>query len=106
MSKDRVEKMEFDAAAGGFYKSFDTETVMERIRAKYECVGYEMPRLVFWNVNSMQDNIPMKVEDGIQFVSGSNPKLFEYLAKGEFFGATELMLSVLEQPRYNDIRIA
>ena len=79
---------------------------MERIRAKYECAGYEMPRLVFWNVNSMQDNIPMKVEDGIQFMSGSNPKLFEYLAKGEFFGAEELMLSILEQDRYSNIRIA
>ena len=106
MSKDRVEKMEFDTAAGGYYGAFDTETVMERIRAKYETAGYEMPRLVFWNVNSMQDNIPMKVEDGIQFVSGASPKLFEYLAKGEFFGAIELMLSVLEQPRYDDIRIA
>ena len=101
-----VSDMQFDSATGEVYGDFDKATVMERIRAKYECAGYEMPRLVFWNVNSMQDNIPMKVEDGIQFVSGANPKLFEYLAKGEFFGAEELMLSILEQDRYNDIRIA
>ena len=98
--------MEFDSASGEWRGQFNRKTVMESIRTKYEVAGYEMPRLVFWNVNSMQDNIPMKVEDGIQFVSGSNPKLFEYLAKGEFFGAIELMLSVLEQPRYDDIRIA
>lgn len=101
-----ISDMEFDAASGELRGQFDRKTVMEEIRTKYEVSGYEMPRLVFWNVNSMQNNIPMKVEDGIQFVSGSNPKLFEYLAKGEFFGAIELMLSVLEQPRYDDIRIA
>ena len=101
-----ISDMDFDSASGERRGQFDRKTVMEEIRTKYEVAGYEMPRLVFWNVNSMHSNIPMKVEDGIQFVSGSNPKLFEYLAKGEFFGAEELMLSVLGQNRYNDIRIA
>lgn len=100
-----ISDMEFDAARG--YYSYvprpqDHATLMENIKRKWERAGYQMPNLVFWNVNARQDNIPMKVEDGISFVSGFSPVLFEQIMKGKT--AFDLMFDKLDSERYACIK--
>ena len=97
-----VSDMEFDQARGthGRY-SASKQTLMEGIRRKWEAAGYEMPNLVFWCVQARQDNIPMKVENGISMVSGFSPVLFEQIMQGKT--AYDLMLAKLDSDRYAPI---
>lgn len=100
-----ISDMQFDAASGigwGRY-GIDRVSLMERIREKWEHAGYNMPKLIFWNVNASTGggNIPMKDEDGITFVSGASPSIFTSVLTGKT--GIQLMYDVLESNRYSAI---
>lgn len=104
-----ISDMEFDAARGSGWdwiygrRAFlpSQETLMEGIRRKWRQAGYEMPNLIFWNVQARQDNIPMRVENGISFVSGCSPVILEQVLKGKT--AYTLMMDKLDSERYSCI---
>jgi hypothetical protein len=60
-----------------------------------------MPKLIFWNVEARQDNIPMEMKDGISFVSGMSPSIFNQIMTGKT--AYDLMMEVLDGARYEHI---
>lgn len=65
--------------------------------------GYKLPKLVFWNVNSWQQQVPVKEnEQGVVLVSGCTPKIFEIVMDGET-SPYKFMLDVLNSDRYKDI---
>lgn len=100
-----ISDMEFDEIEYD-YRSYlkRDKTNFDFIREKFTEKGYKMPKLVFWNVNSVNDNIPMTMnEDGVQLVSGASPRLFEYILKD--ISAYDLMLEVLNQRRYDTITV-
>lgn len=56
--------MQFDQCAR--YDDF----AIEMIKRKYEDAGYDMPQIIFWNLNAA-DNVPVKMnEKGVALVSG------------------------------------
>ena len=95
-----VSDMEFDGQRGYYGRS--TNTLMENIAAKWARHGYQMPNLVYWNVQARQNNIPMTVKDGISYVSGFSPVLFEQIMKGKT--AFDLMMDKLGSERYECIQ--
>ena len=104
-----ITDMEWDAARGhyGFgYRyggsNVQSATLMEQIEAKWQAHGYQMPNLVFWNVQARRANIPMEVKDGVSFVSGFSPSLFEQIMSGKT--AYSLMMEVLDSKRYEVIQ--
>ena len=97
-----VSDMEFDSARGYYGRHEDNSTLIENISRKWEQTGYRMPNLVFWNVEARQDNIPMKAKNGITFVSGFGPVLFEQIMKGKT--GYDLMMDKLNSARYECIR--
>lgn len=74
---------------------------MEVIARQFTQAGYKCPNLVFWNVNAANDTIPMKMKDGITFVSGNSPIAFEMLLSGKT--AWDLIIEKLNSDRYKDI---
>ena len=97
-----VSDMEFDQARGRYGWDSDRRTLMENIAAKWSRAGYQMPNLVFWNVQSRHDNVPMETKDGITFVSGFSPVLFEQVMKGKT--GYDLMMDKLNEERYACIK--
>lgn len=108
-----ISDMEFDACATMGNASSDDywyrgnrinnkKTLMESIEQKWNAAGYKMPNLVFWNVNARQNNIPMKVQDGISFVSGMSPSIFQQIMSGKT--AADLMYEVLDSERYKMVK--
>lgn len=101
-----ISDMEFNAARGGSYWGRNhvsaQETLMEGIEKKWNAAGYKMPKLIFWNVDARQNNIPMTVKDGISFVSGMSPTIFKQIMSGKT--AEDLMYEVLDNERYSVIR--
>ena len=75
----------------------------ENAKAKFAAHGYELPRLVFWNVasRSLQQPVTMN-EEGVMLVSGFTPRLFSMVAS-DAASPYALMLEILESPRYEKI---
>lgn len=95
-----ISDMEFDAAR--LWSDNNNGALMEHIADKWRAWGLEMPNLIFWNVQARQNNIPMTVKDGITFVSGFSPVLFEQIMKGKT--AIDLMLDVLDGEMYARVK--
>ena len=96
-----ISDMEFDnATSSGYYE--EDKTNFEVIKEKYSEAGYEMPTLVFWNVDSRQDNVPVdQNEKGVVLVSGCSPTIFKMAIKKTT--PYEFMLEVLNSERYKKI---
>ena len=92
-----ISDMEFDAAQGWYNRS-STETLMESIERKWIRFGYKMPKLIFWNVQARQNNIPMTDKDGVTFVSGFSPSIFSQIMTGKT--GKDLMYDKLDSERY------
>ena len=97
-----VSDMEFNYCVTSSRYGTSNATLMERIAAKWSAAGYTMPKLIFWNVNARNDNIPMKAKDGITFVSGASPVIFEMIMSGKT--SIDLMLDKLLSDRYTVIK--
>ena len=75
-----ISDMEFD----GCIKGGNDQTLYDTMRQMYENAGYKLPQVVFWNVNSMQTNFPVKLgTNGTALVSGFSPSLFDLMMSGE-----------------------
>ena len=96
-----VSDMQFDRQRD--YYGNSNATLMENIAYKWQRAGYQMPNLVYWCVQARGNNvIPMQAKDGITFVSGFSPVLFEQIMKGKT--GYDLMMDKLNSERYECIR--
>ena len=90
-----ISDMEFDQCTEG------DKTPFEAIKQEFNYYGYELPQLVFWNVNATHKQFPMTMTDaGVQLVSGFSPSILKHTLKGEFVTAYDLMVNVLNTERY------
>lgn len=95
-----ISDMEFDCAT--YHHRGSTATLMENIAKEWEVAGYEMPHLIFWNVDARQNNIPMLGNGRISFVSGFSPSIFETIMSGKT--GYDLMMEKLDSERYAKIQ--
>lgn len=102
-----ISDMEFNMAVNGGWRSHsnlnssNVETVLEGKAREWAARGYQMPHLIFWNVNARQNNIPMLGNGPISFVSGMSPSIFETIMSGKT--GYELMMEKLNSERYSVI---
>ena len=68
---------------------------------RYAAAGYKLPDLVFWNVDSRNEQQPVKENDrGVALVSGCSPRVFSMVMDGEL-NPYAFMLSVIDTERYH-----
>lgn len=92
-----ISDMEFNACSTG-------KTNFEDIKLKYSESGYNMPNIVFWNVNGRAGNIPVKVNDeGVALISGASPSIIKSVLQGDI-SPEKIMLKTLNNERYNSIK--
>ena len=90
--------MEFNEA------SKDNKSILKVVKKKFKKARYELPKIVFWNLDARNEVFPCTVDDsGVQLVSGFSPSIFKQLMKDEFKSGLDLMLEVLNSERYKDI---
>jgi hypothetical protein len=93
-----ISDMEFDACAGNA-----KATNFEHAREQYRKFYYELPQIIFWNVNSRNAQQPVRMnENGVALVSGCNPQIFSML-KEDNLEPYNFMMSVLSSTRYERI---
>ena len=78
-------------------------TNFDNARQKYAAHGYDLPEIVFWNVESRNRNLPVTMnENGVALVSGCTPRIFQ-MVEGDLSTPYELMLEILSAERYEKI---
>ena len=88
--------MEINAWHGG------SLTFTEEMRKRFADAGYEMPKLVYWNVDSRKDTfLASKNDPNTILVSGQSASTFKNLIKGIALSAFEIMVQTLNAPRYD-----
>mgnify|MGYP002672087786 FL=1 len=98
-----VSDMQFDGAQtySNRWSSNAAGTLMENIAKKWNVHGYEMPKLIYWNVNACgKADIPM-IAGNVSFVSGFSPSIFQSILTGKT--GYQLLLETLNNPRYDVI---
>lgn len=77
-------------------------TFTEEMRKRFADAGYEMPKLVYWNVDSRKDTfLASKNDPNTILVSGQSASTFKNLIKGIDLSAYEIMVQTLDDPRYD-----
>ena len=95
-----ISDMEIDAGCGTSWSFYDD------MKQKYAEHGYEIPNVVFWNVNSRHDVFHAdKSRKGVQLVSGQAPSTFTSLMSSIGLTPMEYMYKVINSERYENIWI-
>jgi hypothetical protein len=79
------------------------KTLFQTIKDRWTAAGYTMPEIVFWNVNSRTQTIPVTSnEAGVILVSGFSVNNVNMILSGKIDPWTALK-SVLDSERYNAV---
>lgn len=90
-----VSDMQFDYAVRN-------KTNYEYIKEQYARAGYDVPEVVFWNVNARNETMPVTIrDDGTALVSGCSPSVFEAIASCKDLNPVNFMLESIMKPQYD-----
>lgn len=90
--------MQFDEADG----SYQYERAQDMIRAAYEAAGYQLPRIVYWNLRTSA-GVPVRyTESGTALVSGFSPSILKFVL-GSQGTPLDTVLATLGSARYEQV---
>ncbi len=93
-----ISDMEFDCCAVGA-----DITNFEYAKKIFRDAGYQLPRVVFWNVQSRNQQQPVtQNEQGVALVSGCTPRIFNMISSG-VLSPLGYMMEILGSERYEKI---
>lgn len=103
-----ISDMEFDSCARSNYTgeydrlgSMSGKFLFKALADKYDSVGYELPRLIFWNVNSRTGTIPMiENEMGVVLASGFSVNICKMIMSGQT-DPYDCLVETLNSKRYS-----
>ncbi len=94
-----ISDMEFDQACG-------IRTNFDVIKDMYAHCGYEMPGIIFWNVNGRLGNVPVKANTpNTALVSGYSPSIITNILGGKDLSPISVMMETIGNARYNCIKL-
>ena len=94
-----ISDMEFDMAVS----RYGTETLFDTIGRRFVGYGYRMPKLVFWNVNSRTNVIPVReTELGVALISGFSVNVCNMVLSNEL-DPFACLKKVLDSERYRKV---
>lgn len=97
-----ISDMEFDHAV---YGQVDA-SLFKNIEDRYAKAGYKLPRLVFWNVNSRTNTIPIYENSlGVALVSGFSVNICKMVMSGKT-DPFECLIETLNSKRYQPVEEA
>ena len=94
--------MEFDGCLSLGYNQTEGKinTLLENIAKEWAVAGYELPKVVFWNLDARTQNIPA-LGGRFSYVSGLSPIMIETILSGK--DGYDLMLAKLMSKRYEAV---
>lgn len=99
-----ISDMEFDFAQG-YNRQKLTKSLFDEIKERYAQSDYDLPRLIFWNVNSRTKTIPLRENKlGVTLVSGFSQNVLKMVMSNKY-DPYEVLIETLDSERYNPIQI-
>ena len=101
-----ISDMEFDAAQKGWFKECNllTKALFEIIAKRYDDAGYSLPKLIFWNVNSRTQTVPLTENElGVALVSGFSQNVLKMVMSSKY-DPYEVLVETITAPRYARIK--
>ncbi len=96
-----ISDMEFDSGTYGTHNTY-----YERMRVQYENAGYQIPNIIFWNVNSRHDAFQVTCDKkGVQLASGSSPSTFKSVLANMGKTPYEAVVDTLNDEMYSMITV-
>lgn len=93
-----ISDMEFDCC------DYTYTTNLERIKQKYKVAGYDLPTLVFWNVQSRNNQTPATINDqGVILLSGASPAIMKIALEGGK-NMLDVIYNIIDGERYGRIK--
>ena len=90
-----ISDMEFNCC--GKLSNYDS------IRLRYMSAGYNVPNIVFWNVNGRVGNCPITMNDSnVALVSGASPSIIKSVLSGDI-DPVGIMRKTIDKERYSFI---
>lgn len=87
--------MEFNSCTRG-------RTNLEQFTQLYKKAGYELPKVVFWNLNAREGNVPAPAgQKNVALVSGFSPAILKGVLGAEDFSPRGVMLKTVMVERYD-----
>lgn len=97
-----ITDMEFDVGT----TSMSSWTFYDGLAHDFTSHGYQMPNVIFWNVNSRHDVFQTTSHyKGVQMASGQSPSVFKSILSNIGKTPYEAMLNVLNDPLYDCITL-
>lgn len=100
-----ISDMEFDEAQR-MWRSSDpvlTQPLFDLIKRRYSDAGYALPKLIFWNVNSRTQTIPLvENELGVALVSGFSQNVLKMVMTNNL-NPYDILVETITSPRYDAI---
>jgi hypothetical protein len=83
------------------------KTALDMINHRYSQAGYEMPKIIFWNIQSRHSgNFPVQITDnGTALVSGFSPAILKSLLSGEDMTPVAIMNKTVYSERYEPVTV-
>ena len=76
----------------------------EMIRREYESAGYNMPTVIYWNLNGRIGNVPALASDKhTLLISGASQNVINFVLKKGYEDMMQLILEITENFRYSHI---
>lgn len=101
-----ISDMEFDCCARFSNGRYVSTKLFKEIESRYIEAGYKLPRLIFWNINSITNTIPVRENDlGVTLVSGFSVNVMNMVMNGEL-DPYKCLVKELNKERYAPIEIA
>ena len=80
-------------------------TAQKMIEQKYADAGYKVPAIVYWNIQSRGNNIPVAFDKtGTALISGFSPSILKSVVKGDITSPQGIMDETIMSPRYEAIQ--
>ena len=96
--------MQFNDSQGGYYGS-KSMTHFGHMKKVYEDAGYELPKIVFWNLDAHMGTPAECSDDSVAMVSGFSPSIMKAVLNAENFTPMDVMMEALKDIELNYINL-
>ncbi len=100
-----ISDMEFDSAQRSWSNNVRvlSQSLFNIIKQRYVDAGYDLPKLVFWNVNSRTKTIPLvENELGVTLVSGFSQNVLKMVMSSKY-NPYEVLIETITSERYDKV---
>ncbi len=107
-----ISDMQFDSISESSYSypsysdlSYNA-TTYQSIKKMYQDSGYQVPKIIFWNVRGNFDTFPVSRDDiGVCAISGFSPAVLKPILEGDIPSPLAIMKRALDAERYSCLEL-